>query len=106
MVKWLTHLAVNQTFVSSILIVRPIHLNLTPICDKKFGVFSLFIYTKVVSVNVLQVMKTRTIERPSYFFKYQGIKAFISSSVEFCLNLVNNILVNSTRLYLFTLAVC
>ena len=24
MVKWLTHLAVNQTFVSSILIVRPI----------------------------------------------------------------------------------
>lgn len=48
-------------------------------------------------------MKTRTIERPSYFFKYQGIKAFISSSVELCLNLVNNISANSPGLYPFAL---
>ncbi len=80
--------------------------NLTPICDKKFGVFSLFIYTKVVSVNVLQVAKTRTIEHPSYFSKFQGIKAYIYFSMDLYLNLVKSISANSTRLYLFTLAVC
>ena len=58
-----------------------------------------YIHTK----NVGRVLFNDVYERPSYFFKYQGIKAFISSSVEFCLNLVNNILVNSPGLYPFAL---
>ncbi len=59
-----------------------------------------------VTVNVLQVLKTRTIERPSYFSKFQGIKASISSSVEFGFILFKSISVNSPGLYPFALAVC
>ena len=59
------------------------------------------------SVNVLQAFKTRTIERPSYFSKFQGIKASISSSVELGFNLFKSISVNSPgSTYPFALAAC
>ena len=41
MVKWLTHLAVNQAFVSSILITRPTRVH-NPRFVKKSGFFLCF----------------------------------------------------------------